>query len=182
MQKSRIQAKAFSVSTVGSPTKPLTRAVSPPVENMNILHKIYHDSRTNIADLSDELLEYLPQDKHDPDRINRLSELDAKKLRPLLPHLLTWIQDINWPNAGMIIPFLIKDEKAIISEVEWVLMGKDDIWKGNCIRHILMQLSPEIVQPLLPTLKRIAENPSENEKAEEIDFDAAACIEHLHSD
>jgi hypothetical protein len=28
--KKRIQAKAFSVSLAGSPTKPLTRAVSPP--------------------------------------------------------------------------------------------------------------------------------------------------------
>jgi len=148
---------------------------------MNILHKIYHDSRTKVADLPDELLEYLPQSKHDPDRINRLSELDEKKLKSLLPFLLTWIQDINWPNAGMIIPFLIKDQKEIVAEVDWVLNGKDDIWKGNCIRHILMDLSPEIVQPLLPILKRIAENPSENEKAEEINFDAAVCLEHLLS-
>ena len=140
---------------------------------------MYETSRKSITDLPSELLEYLPTSKYDPERIQRVSQLDQEKLKILLPYLLIWIQDINWPNAGKIAPLLIAGEKEIIPEIEWVLKGQDDIWKGNCIRHILMHLSPEIVQPLLPILKRIAENPSENEKAEEIDEDAADCIERL---
>jgi hypothetical protein len=147
---------------------------------MNILNRIYETSRTNISQLPDELVNYLPTSKWDPGTIQRLSQLDPKKRNILLPQLLIWIQDINWPNAGKIVPFLIAAGDEIIPEIQWVLNGQDDIWKGNCIRHILTHLSPETVQPLFSTLKRIAEAPTANEKAEEIDVDAASCIEQLH--
>ena len=129
--------------------------------------------------MPDELMEYLPTSKWDPDAIQRLSQLDPEKRNILLPQLLVWIQDINWPNAGKIVPFLIVGSKEIIPEIEWVLNGQDDVWKGNCIRHILTHLPPETVQPLLPVLKRIVETPTANEKAEEIDVDASTCIEQL---
>jgi uncharacterized protein DUF5071 len=147
---------------------------------MDILSRMYETSRTNIRELPDELVSYLPTSKWDPDAIQRLSQLAPKKRNILLPQLLIWIQDMNWPNAGKIVPFLIAGGEEIIPEIQWVLNGQDDIWKGNCIRHILTHLSPETVQPLLPTLKRIAEAPTANEKAEEIDIDAAICIEQLY--
>lgn len=147
---------------------------------MNILNRIYETSRTSISDLPVELLEYLPKSKYDPECIERLRQLNPNSIKTLLPQLLIWIQDINWPNAGRVLPFLLANGQEIIPEIEWVLNGQDDIWKGNCIRHILSQLSPEIGQPLIPILKRIADNPSANEKAEEIDIDAVACIERLN--
>jgi hypothetical protein len=151
-----------------------------PAEDMNMLSRIYESSRTSINDLPEELLEYLPTSKYDLDCIQRLSQLDPSQRNILLPQLLTWIQDINWPNAGEITPFLIAGGQEIIPEIAWVLNGQDDIWKGNCIRRILPYLSSKLVFPLLPILKRIAENPTENEKAEETDLDAAACIAHHH--
>jgi hypothetical protein len=154
--------------------------MSNPLQNMNILNRMYESSRISISDLPVELLEYLPESKYDPECIQRLSQLNPNSLKKLLPQLLIWIQDINWPNAGKVLPFLLASGQEIIPEIEWVLNGQDDIWKGNCIRHILSHLSPEIVQPLFPILKRIAENPSANEKAEEIDIDAATCIKNLH--
>lgn len=147
---------------------------------MNTLSRLYESSRTSISDLPDELLACLPKSKYDPDSIRRLSQLEADKRKVLLPQLLVWIQDTNWPNAGKIIPFLIAAGQEIVPEIEWVLKGQDDIWKGNCIRHVLTHLSPETVQPLFLLLKRIAENPTASEKAEEIDVDAATCIEQLH--
>ena len=147
---------------------------------MDKLSRMYETSRTNISELPAELVDCLPTSKWDPDAIQRLSQLDPRKRNILLPQLLIWIQDTNWPNAGKILPFLIAGREEIIPEIQWVLNGQDDIWKGNCIRHILTRLSTETVRPLLPTLKRIAEAPTANEKAEEVDVDAATCIEQLH--
>lgn len=176
------QASGFFCSqTFYQPARqPLTQTVGQPIKNMNILSRIYATSRKSINELPNELLEYLPTSKWDPERIQRLSQLDQTKRKVLLPYLLVWVQDINWPNAGKIAPFLIAGGQEIVPEIEWVLNGQDDIWKGNCIRHLLTHLSPETVQPLLPILKRIAEAPTANEKAEEIDVDAATCIEQLY--
>jgi hypothetical protein len=157
----------------------LTQALGNLIEDMDILGRMYATSRINISELPEELVDYLPKSKWDPDAIERLSQLDTKKRHLLLPQLLIWMQDINWPNAGKILPFLIAGGDEIIPEIEWVLNGQDDIWKGNCIRHILSDLAPESVQPLLPILKRIAKAPRANEKAEEVDVDAATCIEQL---
>ena len=87
------------------------------------------------------MLEYLPKSKYDPDCIHGLGQLDQTKLNILLPYLLISIQDINWPNAGMIVPFLISGGQEIIPEIEWVLTERMIFGKEIVYRYILMDLS-----------------------------------------
>lgn len=140
---------------------------------------MYHDSRISVLDLKEGLLPCLPESKFDSDSVTKASQLNQDELKQLLPYLLSWIQDLNWPIAMEVLPLLISAEKEVIPEIEWVLKGKDEIWKGNCIRCVLMSLSSEVVQPLVPHLQRIAEDPTKNELAEETDIDAKECIAHL---
>lgn len=43
--------------------------------------------------------EYLPRNKYDFERVNQLKKMDRTELLPLLPGLMEWIQDMNWPIA-----------------------------------------------------------------------------------
>lgn len=39
----------------------------------------------------------LPRHKYDNARVEMIKNLDRDKILPLLPNLLEWIQDMNWP-------------------------------------------------------------------------------------
>lgn len=42
---------------------------------------------------------YLPRDKHDFERVNQLRNLDDSILIAIIPNLVEWLQDINWPPS-----------------------------------------------------------------------------------
>ncbi|GJM72464.1 hypothetical protein HMSSN036_46800 [Paenibacillus macerans] len=42
----------------------------------------------------------LPKDKMDLDSVAHLKTLSSNELIPLLPDLIEWLQDINWPVAS----------------------------------------------------------------------------------
>ncbi len=88
---------------------------------------------------------------------------------------------MNWPISSDIAAILVACGRQTIPEIEWVLKGTDDIWKGNCIRCILLDLPPTKIKPLLPLLERIQNSPTESEKEEEADDDAKSCIEYIYT-
>lgn len=135
--------------------------------NIDELKNIYNDSRISIDKISEDLLIYLPLKKYDPEIIKLLQEISKDKLIPLLPFLLSWIQDSNWPISKDITPILTTYQKDIIPEIKWILEGNDDIWKYNCISLVLMELPKEFIEPLIPILKKIAYNPTKGEIAED---------------
>ncbi|WP_084165304.1 DUF5071 domain-containing protein [Paenibacillus massiliensis] len=42
-----------------------------------------------------ELLNLLPSDKHDFDKVRQLKSIDKNERIQLIPHLLEWLQDMN---------------------------------------------------------------------------------------
>ena len=48
----------------------------------------------------------IPKDKFDLRNISRIRKLDFLTLEPIIPELLEWIQDINWPVARYLPPRL----------------------------------------------------------------------------
>jgi hypothetical protein len=41
----------------------------------------------------------IPKDKHDLECVDPVSQLGYPAIAPILPQLLEWVQDINWPVA-----------------------------------------------------------------------------------
>ncbi|WOO40343.1 DUF5071 domain-containing protein [Rubellicoccus peritrichatus] len=146
------------------------------------LEKLYHDSRISVNQLPKGLWVYLPRSKSDNETVERLRALSKEEIKPLLPFLLSWVQDMNWPISSAMSGVLVSAEDYVVPEVEWVLSGKDDIWKANCIRCVLLDLRIDYIIHLLPILKRIAHRPTEGEKEEEADDDAKACIEYIEKE
>lgn len=56
----------------------------------------------------EHLNDLLPKDKFDIDKVEKLKGLNRGELIPLLPELLKWIQDMNWPIAPKIAKLLLE--------------------------------------------------------------------------
>ena len=55
----------------------------------------------------------LPRDKHDTLAVRQLAELGYPIISPVLPELMKWLQDANWPVARPISDLLVKIEKPV---------------------------------------------------------------------
>ena len=127
------------------------------------LKTTYADSRGNIEDLSRSELALLPRSKVDFESIEPLKKMYHQDVLPLLPFLIVWMQDLNWPISKPMGEFLSTFGKDIIPEIKWIFEGNDDLWKLGCMCGILYELSDETIKPLVPFLERFAENPTDEE-------------------
>lgn len=113
--------------------------------------------------------EYLPRDKYDFERVNQLKKLNRKEFLPLLPGLMEWIQDMNWPIAEEVAELLLTFPNEIVLLIKEVLATTDDIWKYWCLIILVKRLPEDLRMQFKKDLIRIAENPTAGEKLEELD-------------
>ena len=149
---------------------------------MNDLEEMYSDCRIPVRDLPRDLRGLLPEDKSDFGSVDSLEAVDADSLTALLPFLLMWIQDMNWPISGPISDLLVKAGEAVIPEIRWVLSGFDGTWKSHCISNVLARLPRPCLASVVPDLERIANHPTEWERGEGNDTDARECLSYLHGE
>ncbi|NUU78833.1 DUF5071 domain-containing protein [Paenibacillus xylanilyticus] len=114
----------------------------------------------------------LPRDKHDFERVNDLKNIDQLDLIKLIPELLEWLQDINWPIAIEISKLLLTVPQETIPYIRNVIAGEDDIWKEWCLRYFVMELPTELIQSLQEDIERIAYRPTKGEELEEVNITA----------
>jgi len=117
----------------------------------------------------EELEVFLPRNKHDIGKVEELKKLDRKILVALLPDLLEFIQDMNWPVAPGILEILLTFPKEIVPHVQDALTTNDDNWKWFILHFLVIELPLESRGHFKDYLTRVAENPTENELAEELD-------------
>lgn len=127
----------------------------------------------------DDLSLYLPKDKHDFDSVIVLSKLEHSKVIILIPNLLEWLQDINWPIATEIANLLLRYPEGTIPYVKEVLSAKDDIWKEWCLRYFVNELPDHLVIEFKGELTRIAFEPTKGEELEEVNKTAQMILGHI---
>ncbi|WP_442600763.1 DUF5071 domain-containing protein [Paenibacillus sp. KN14-4R] len=120
---------------------------------------------------------YLPKDKHDFDSVTVLNNLGNSKVILLIPSLLEWLQDINWPIATEIAKLLLKYPEETIPHVKEVLNAKDDRWKEWCLRYFVMELPDDFIIEFKDELIRIAYDPTKGEELEEVNETAQMILE-----
>lgn len=114
-------------------------------------------------------VEYLPIDKHDFERVKRLKKLDRKELLSVLPGLMEWIQDMNWPIAEEVAELLLTCPNEIVPLIKEVLATNDDVWKYWCLIILVKRLPEDLRMQFKKDLIRLAESPTAGEKLEELD-------------
>ena len=116
-----------------------------------------------------ELHAVLPLDKYDAGKIERLREIGYPGIEPLLPALLEWLQDGNWPIARNLSPFLASIGLPLVPHIRAVLSTSDGLWK-YWVLSTVVAVSAELRHALRPELECIAHSPSHDERAEEVDL------------
>jgi hypothetical protein len=118
----------------------------------------------------------LPLDKHDTLAVRQLAELGYPIISPVLPELMKWLQDANWPVARPISDLLVKIEKPVVPLLLEVLKGDDAIWKYWCLELVVRRLPPDVVAVLRPELERLAQCPSDSDRQEEVNVSANSLL------
>lgn len=117
-----------------------------------------------------DIHDLVPKNKFDSSNIERLKHLTDNEIEPILPSLLEWIQDCNWPVAGDILPVLALHQSALVPLIHRVLSPheKDDIWKYWIITCLAPLFSDESINCILSDIQRIAKSPTQGELREEV--------------
>ncbi|MEK4425992.1 DUF5071 domain-containing protein [Solibacillus sp. FSL K6-1523] len=127
----------------------------------------------------DNFKELLPRNKFDNDRVEMIKKMDRDKILPLLPNLLEWIQDMNWPVATSVLELLLTFPEEIIPHVQDVLSSDDDNWKWFILHYLVIELPIESRVQFREYLTRVSETPTHNELAEELDEIAKEILETI---
>ena len=107
----------------------------------------------------------IPKHKFDLEAVEKLNEYSINEIRPIVPALLEWMQDPNWPVFFPIRLYFEKHVNEIQNENLHIFKTNDNLWKY----WILLNLGEGINDNrLILTIKRIAIKPTELEKAEEL--------------
>lgn len=117
----------------------------------------------------------IPKDKHDIETAEELNRHSIEELRPIIPAIMEWMQDCNWPVSVPVRLFLEKHITEIQKEILDVLKTNDDIWK----RNVLLYLGKGLINDpqLVSEIKKMATHPTEGERSEELDEVSREIIE-----
>lgn len=121
----------------------------------------------------------LPRKKTDTDRVEMIKNMEREQILPLLPGLLEWIQDMNWPVAPSVLELLLTFPEEIVPHVQDILSSDDDNWKWFILHYLVIKLPVESRAQFREYLTRVAETPTQNELAEELDEIAKEILESI---
>lgn len=126
-----------------------------------------------------DLKNLLPSNKFDVEQAKKLKDLDRSQVLLLLPDLIGYTQDINWPVAPIIVETLITFPIEIVPSVQAVLAEDDDSWKWFLLNYLVSKLPLDSKFHFKEYLIRVAETPTESEIAEELDYVSKNILETM---
>ncbi|WP_157890031.1 DUF5071 domain-containing protein [Paenibacillus sp. DMB5] len=105
-------------------------------------------------------IDNLPTDKHDFKSVELLAGLEESQVIPLIPKLLEWVQDINWPIAAAVADLLQKYKVHTVSHIEAVfLLRNDSIWIYNILAYLMNEWDSRSVSALSSSILKLAQAP-----------------------
>lgn len=118
-----------------------------------------------------------PTSKYDLEACATLANASDGEVGPLVPQLLEWLQDMNWPVAVHVRDRLARMSAELVEPVRKVLIGNDETWKYWLVSSLLPETDSRVVSALSAELKRLAFCPTASEKSEEVDMLARELLE-----
>ena len=115
-----------------------------------------------------DLSRLVPKDKLDLATARTAVDVGYPGVAPILPDLLQWLQDCNWPVAQVLAPFLASIGDPLVPHVANVMNSDDYVWKYWMIGAI-MRYSPVVARSFRGELERLVNCPTEVESHEELD-------------
>jgi len=104
-----------------------------------------------------DITELIPKHKHDTETAEKLKNYSYEEIKPIVPQLLEWMQDMNWPVSRPVSAYLETHIDHISEEILRILRGNDEQWKY----WIVIVFGPSTQNTeVLNEIKRIAFNPT----------------------
>ncbi len=118
-----------------------------------------------------EIAELIPENKYDTSTIDDLMVVDEVKIQSILPQLLEWIADMNWPVAPEMLKVLARFPYSLVPHIRNALAkdADDDILKSWIILCLIPLFPTEVQQIFTLDIQRIVDAPSIGEQQEELD-------------
>ena len=128
-----------------------------------------------------DIIKLIPKNKFDNSTLNELMKISECEMKLVLPELILWIADFNWPIAKDIIPVLIKYPKILIPVIKNSLniSQNDDILKYWILIKLIPELPVEYQHMLLNDIERIYKTPTLSEKNENVQDEAEILFEKI---
>jgi hypothetical protein len=114
----------------------------------------------------------IPKGKADLDRARAAVAAGYPAVAPILPELMAWLKDYNWPVAHILAPFLASIGAPMAPHIWHVLKTDDDVWKYWILQVILPSLPTDAALQFRSELDRLCSTPSDGERREELDQQA----------
>ena len=124
-------------------------------------------------------MDIVPHDKFDYATCKKLHAASDAQIKPYLPELLEWLQDMNWPVAAKVLSRIQSMDADLTDPVRKILTGTDSIWKYWILVSLLPQTHKSVVIALTPELQNLAANATKDEQAEEVDVEARKLLANL---
>ncbi|WPV02318.1 DUF5071 domain-containing protein [Mucilaginibacter sp. cycad4] len=115
----------------------------------------------------------MPKHKDDQRVIAGLKKLSFEQLEPIIPDLLEWLQDMNWPIARPVADILKPFADRLVPYIIRILKTDDGEWKAWILGTFARNTENSL---LLSELKRIAKFPSRDEIDCEVNLDAISIL------
>lgn len=125
---------------------------------------------------ADDLQWLIPRSKFDGDRVNAVIALGYPTVTPILPELLGWLRDMNWPIARKLAAFIADIGAPLAPHLRTVFAGDDGAWKYWLIGDVI-GCNVELFDLFKVELERIASKPTPEERHEELDESARDVLE-----
>jgi len=120
--------------------------------------------------------ECVPKDKFDVEAIERAHSVGFPDLNPLIPELLEFVQDANWPVAVPSSTLLSLAGPEIVPFVRDVLRSDDGMWKYWTIELVVKNLPTGVRAALSADLAQLVDAPAQDDIANEADKAAARIL------
>ena len=116
----------------------------------------------------------VPKNKFDFSGMEELMKLSDEEIEPVIPDLLAWMKDMNWPVAKEMPDLLALHQETLIPHIIEILQPEQEEsdWKYFIINYLLPLLDEKYLLMLKPALERIVKNPTRGELAEEANIAA----------
>jgi hypothetical protein len=112
----------------------------------------------------------IPKDKFDIETAEKLKNYSFEEVKTIVPNLLEWLQDGNWPVSKTVADFLTPFTENIAQEILHILKGNDEVWKYWILLIFGKNITNETVKD---EIRRISLNPTEKEISEGVNEVAA---------
>lgn len=121
----------------------------------------------------------IPKTKFDTAAIMRAQSVGFPALNPVIPNLLEWLQDANWPIAASTAELLTHAGTEIIAPIQSIFHASDAIWKYWVIELLVACLDASLKEALRGDLEGLANTPNERDRAEEVHFAARNVLQEM---